>query len=348
MYFSLFFLFLFSTFTLLADWNRDFDLRSHKLIKEFSEFQSPEYLESYSCFLKARENLLKNDSLQNIIKISSFDDKFIMNSKLDDFIFKKRKSDNIKELFVYEVSHLLGGSQFFLPSFPVEIHERKVIVQQKESFIIGEDPLLMPTKEVLQLVSLSDFWKSHLILYILGGRDLVGRNIGVSDKGKLRFFDMENSFVYNSRKSDVANVVQFATQAFDWFHYRKPLDQKTAKDLCLFIRNLQGFENKIARYARYYRPLRFSKEGMFARLAKVRSFSFTSGKSFYDFYAFLYPERSVGLEKLNQIVSQIKGRKVDHGTSLCLISSRTAFSQLSEGNQKILKKWIEENLKSVH
>ncbi len=348
MYFILFFLYLFSAFTLLADWNRDFDLQNHRLIEDFSEFQSSEYLESYSYFLKVRENLLKNDLLQNRMKSSFFDDKFIINNEFDEFILKKRKSDNIKELFVYEVSHLLGGSQFFLPSFPVEINERKVIVQQKESFVVGEDPLLTPPNEVLRLVSLSDYWKSHLILYVLGGKDLVGRNIGVNDKGKLRFFDMENSFIYNSRKAGVANSVQFATQAFDWFHYRKPLDQKTAKELRFFIGNWQGFESKVGRYARYYRSLRFSEEGMFSRLAKVRDFSFTSGKSFYDFYTFLFPERILGLEKLNQIVSKIKGRKVDHGTSLCLISSRTAFSELSKENQKILEKWIEENLKSVH
>ncbi len=329
---------------LYAGWNDDFDSSTEKLVAELSDLSNSGYLDSYECFVDVRRSLLKNASLKNRMKNAFYDDKFIVDNPVYGCILKKRKYDNIKECFVWEVSHFLNASQFFVPSFAIDIGGRKSIVQRKESFIIGEDSSYSHPKNFIEMVSLIDFWKSHLVLYILGGKDLVARNIGINSRGELRFFDMENSFVYSFKKEMINTRVQFAMHSFDWPQYRRPLDEIEAKELEGFIGSWRGFEKKISLYMKY-RPTHFSIERMFQRLAKVRSFSLEKGKSFCDFYGFLFPERALALEELNQIVSEIKGVEVDHGTALCLISSKSELARLSLSHRNALEKWANKNLK---
>ena len=327
--------------SLYCGWNEEFDASSRSVIETFLELQGDSYMDSYAFFSAARNSLLKDSSLRKQCKGSSDEDRFRIIDDVRGIVIKKRQKQRIHELYVWEVSCLLGASEFVVPSFPVEIAGQKMIVQPMEFFAIGRGEEKVPPSSFVKKVPLHEYWKSHLAAYIMGLGDLVGINIGVNSRGVVRFFDTESSFRYVNQPRSVKKLFKtgFVMESFEWPHYRKALSEQDVEELERFILGLSQLEEKIERYLEY-RPFEVDLEGLFYRLAKVRSFSFEAGRSFREFYGYLFPRMNEGLDELNHIVGHIVKRRVDHGASILFACRRQEHYKMSSEERKSLQKWI--------
>ncbi len=332
---------LFSGF-LHADWHGEFDRQTFSLIAELPQFQNVEYEKNLSFFIKRRTSLETDPLLEyQMRKIADLRKKiFFKEFPRKDIILKKRERNCIRELYVWEMSYLLDAAEFVVPSFPVEVAGKVAIMQRKEPFIFAEKDKRTPPKRVTDKVPLSGYWRSHLLCYILSIGDLVGRNIGVGPTGTVRLFDTESSFKYYNEPTpnEKSFKVGFLMESFEWPQYRMPLDAKTAEDIYAYIQSLDNLEEALALYAKI-RAVDIDEEGLRYRLEKVRSFPLEEGKSFADFYGFLYPKLDQGLDELNRMVSSILGHRVDHGTALFFICQRQFSYDLSSKQKKALKEW---------
>ncbi|MFZ0565785.1 MAG: hypothetical protein WAM28_06340, partial [Chlamydiales bacterium] len=60
-----------------------------------------------------------------------------------------------------------------------------------------------------------------------------------------------------------------------------------------------------------------------------------------NFIQSLYPQLFKGLDELNDIVSEILHRKVDHGIALFFATKIIRYWHLTEHQENILNSWIE-------
>ncbi len=325
-----------------AEWNQEFDEQTLALIEALPELQERDYLNSLSFFGKRRSELLNDPLLEYRVKKLSDIKKLILFKDFPekDVILKKRAHNVIREVYVWELSYLLGASEFIVPSFPIAVADKVVVIQKKETFTFADKETRTPPKALMAKVSLENYWRSHLVAYILGLGDLVGRNIGISPSGKIRFFDTESSFKYYNapRLSEPSFKVGFLMESFEWPQYKTPLDQKTATSLGEYIASLSSFEEDLKTY-RECRGFLFDEAGMRYRLDKIRLFSLEEGRSFRDFFSYLYPKLGEGLDELNNMVSSILGRRVGDGSSLFFICQRQDPSKLSSKQKEVMKKW---------
>lgn len=333
-------LFLIFVLPLQADWNHDFDKQSQLLVESLPCFQNPHYCDEYNTFVEIRKILLEDKSLQNKIKNEDPQNKLVLFQKTNDLFIKKRRNDCINELFIWELSYLLNSPEFIVPSFPVHIGGKAVIVQKKEMIEIGKGEFDCPSEDLLKKVSLKNYWKAHILAYLLGFRDLAGRNIGVNTGGMIRFFDNESSFKYVSIKNGGGFTIPFVSQSFDWPQYRIPLDQKTAESLKHFVNSLSDFENELKQYISL-RKLTISEQDLNLRLHMLRNFPLKKGATFRDLYGSLFPQLSPGLDQLNHIVGKIVNHKVDHGTALYFVWRKKKKYNLSDKDNLALDRWIE-------
>lgn len=325
---------------LQADWNAEFDARSKKLIEHLPEYYSEDYKQIRSSFLSIREKLLRDGLLKRQIKETLPEWRLNLLRPREGVVIKKRAANYIKELFTWEVSLLLGSHGYVVPSFPIDILGKRIIVQKMEPFNFGKGDDEIPAPSVIKKVSLVDYWRSHLQAYLLGLGDLLGRNIGVNPDGKIRFFDTEASFGYQNAPWYEGSLIRsgFVMESFDWPQYRVPLDRKSAEALKAFVRECCNFEERLQVYESI-RHVSIMQEDLLRRLQKVRDFDFTEGKSFKDFYVSLYEALGPGLDELNHIVAHITGTKVDHGAALIFIGQRIRKYQLPLDQRKMLSEW---------
>ena len=200
----------------------------------------------------------------------------------------------------------------------------------------------MPPSYEIKKVSIETYWKAHLKAYLLGLGDLLGRNIGISPDGKIRFFDAEYCFFYKNHVHQSGEVIGmgFLAESFDWPQYRDPLDKKTAESLRAFVQGLGSLEENFSLYE-HLRTVSLFTEGTYERLQKVRTFLLEEGKTFRDFVGFLYPSIDPGLDQLNQIVGRIYKRKVDHGASLIFLSQHIVKYKLSQEQRREVREWVD-------
>lgn len=336
--------FLLSFLTILplcADWNLDFDAQTKALIKELPPLQSPHYLREYMLYTKAKALLLKDRrALSKIAKTEPGMKRRIFR-KEDGLIVKKRRNNHIHDLYIWELSFLVGGSEFITPSFPMELAGKRVIVQKLESFEHGEN-LNVLSEKITDKVPLLDYWKAHLQAYLLGLSDLANGNIGVSPTGKIRFFDNESSLVYYNTpvRTEAAFTTGFICQSFDWRQYRMSLDKEMVRELQSFVQRLSHLEED-AKIYKAHRAHSLEGEGFLYRLERVRSFPFKEGATFRDFLGWAFPKMSPGLDALNQMVGQILGKKVDHGSALFFMGRWISFCTLSPQTTLALQQWID-------
>lgn len=330
--------------TLHADWNQTFDEQSNLLMKELPAFQNPTYLQQYKFFIKARKLLLEDVDVTRKIQKVDLGKKRMLFKKKNNLIIKKRCNNHIHELYTWELSYLLGSQEFIVPAFPVEIGGKKVVVQKIEPFTFGS----YPAQEILEKVSLETYWKAHIQAYLLGFCDLAGNNIGVNAEGKIRFFDNEACLGYYNHpiKAGLSFATGFVSHSFNWPQYRTPLDKQTAKILNDFVHSFAHVEEQLKVYG-LHRSLPFST-GINFCLEKVRNFPIKEGATFRDFYGSIYPQMSAGLDELNQIVGQILGRNVDHGTALFIICRKLKHYTLSPEIKFALDQWIEKYIESTN
>lgn len=340
---SIFFVFLFATTAIFCvDWNAQFDEETKSMMRAIPLFQNVRYAESYAHFQKARSILLHDPSFQSKRAAMSSSSRMRFISKEAEGIVKKR-GENIKELYTWELSFLLGSGEYFVPSLPIECDGTYMIIQPIESFCIMRSHIMPKSaKECVEKVPLETYWKAHLQAYLLGIQDLYGRNIGVSSEGIIRFFDTEYSFQYfETGKMNVGCSVGFISQSFDWPHFHVPLDQASLKSVQNFLQSLSVFEELYACYKRY-RHFSFQDNGLFRRLQKIRTVPLKVGMTFSDLYAFLFPSISEGLDPLMQIAEKLMKRPVREGTALLFLCGKILnMHALSREGQERLQHWVE-------
>ena len=336
------FIFLYISSSIYADWNKDFDRQSGFLVEAFPQLQG-EYLSQYEELMQIRAYVLHNKTIQDRIKASTENDKFLIPKERESLIVKKRRYQNLNEFFVWELSFLLGASKFFVPSFPVEIGSNKVIVQKMESFTIGNKNTKIPPKHLIKKVSLIDYWTMHLAAYLLGVSDLVGRNIGINSKGIVRLFDTEKSFYYqnsNQRKNRALKIC-FLSHSLDWPQVTAPLFGETLIAVQEFVQNLPLFIEKLALY-KQYRPFVVEEEKMLVRLRRIQSFPLREGQSFYDFYKSLDPILVTNLPQLENTIQLLLKRPVGLGSMLFFLHVRDCKkNKETSAQEKKLNRWIE-------
>jgi hypothetical protein len=340
------FICLFWALSLQADWNADHDITSKELIESLPAFYAGEYKQARHLFMQIREVLLRDGLLKRQIKETAAENRLILLRPREGVVIKKRAGSYIHELFAWEVSLLFGSSSCVVPSFPVEISGKRVILQQMEPFHFGKGENERPSPSAIKKVCLHDYWKAHLQAYLLGLGDLLGRNIGIDPDGKIRFFDTEATFRYQNqpRLDNGLVAVGFIMESFDWPQYRMPLDRKSVELIRRFIKELQDFEERLSIYENI-RPVSILREDLLVRLEKIRNFPLEEGRSFRDFFGYIYPDLDDGLDELNHIVSHIIGSRVDHGASLFFVSQRMRRYQLSSESKRLLDEWMAKYIK---
>lgn len=336
--------FLLSFLTILplcADWNLDFDAQTKALINELPALQSSRYLQEYTLYTKARALLLKDRRALKKIGQTEPGIKCLIFRKEDGLIVKKRRNNHIHDLYIWELSFLVGGSEFITPSFPMELAGKRVIVQRLEPFHHGERLNVLAAK-ITDKVPLLEYWKAHLQAYLLGLSDLANGNIGVSPTGKIRFFDNESSLIYYNKptRTEAAFTTGFICQSFDWKQYRMPLDKEMARELQSFVQRLSHLEED-AKIYKAHRAHSLEGDGFLYRLERVRSFPFREGATFRDFLGWAFPKMSPGLDALNQMVGEILGKRVDHGTSLFFMGRWIRHYTLSPQTTMALQQWMD-------
>lgn len=328
--------------SLYANWNEDYDATSSSLIEQIAQMQTESYLQESENFTKIRKSLFRDFSLKKELKNSSNNDKFEITRKIEGVILKKRRENNIKEAYVWEVSQFAGSSEFIVPSFAMDMGGKKVVVQKLETFTYGDKKTKCPSSKLVQKVSLKTYWKAHLQAYLFGFTDLVGGNIGVNESGVIRFFDNESSFNYSNTpsRSVIGANVGFISQAFDWPQYKQPLDRNTAEALKAFVLSLSDFEENLQIYLSN-RLIQIDEEGLLYRLEKIRSFPLEEGSSFFDFYSYISPRLALGLDELSNIVNPIIKRNGGHGSALFFMAASKERYKLSRKQKKMIASWLD-------
>lgn len=314
-------------------------------MREFPQLNTRDYREIYKEFVKIRTLLLQDKELEKEIKSSPPEKKMqIIKEKLG-IIIKKRHTNRAKDIYPWELSHLIGSTEYIVPSFPVEIGGKIVIIQKLEKFDIGSN-LLGYDKKIAAKVSLKDYWMALLQAYLFGISDLVAQNIGVNKQGMIRFFDIESCLNYNNipRKEQISpdlTIVKmgFQCQGIDWAQCRRPLDKKTAQQIQRFIRSfIDDFETTFTSYLAY-RPTPYFEEGLQERIAVLKNYPFEEGTTFEDFFYLIYPHMSPGLNKLSRIVTDILGVQTGEATAMFFLSRKIKRTPLTSKQKEALNQW---------
>ncbi len=326
---------------LFADWNTDFDASSELLVESISSMRASYYLKPYDDFHTARSLVLKDDSLKKTINRSLPTDKIQFLKEKEGLVCKKRRNGNIREFFAWELSCLLGVPECVVPSFPIEIGFKKVILQPKESFITGSLKKGNFPLEVMEGVSLERYWRANILSYLLAFKDLLGRNIGINKNGQMRFFDLEYSFLYGDEpaKRRPMDKIEFVSQAFDWPHFERPLSKKAAVALSTFISSLEGLKENLIAY-QLFREVDFRLDEIVDRIDRIKLFSVKEGVSFLDFYKFLFPKMEKGLPKIRHIASRSLRREVRYGTALLFAAGNCRFAKASSQDKQAVYEWV--------
>lgn len=333
--------FILSISACYADWNEDFDNQTALVVKEFPPLQNSSYKRTYKEFQKIREKLLTNRKLVDQIRNWGLEDKLRVIQKGLGVILKKRRNHHLHDFYLWELSYLTGSNNYILPAFPIEIGEKIVIVQPLENFEVGTI-LGGNSKKSTEKVSLETYWKALLQAYILGLSDLVSTNIGINEKGIIRFFDNEACLIYRNApfRNNFSFKMGFQCQAIDWPQYNQPLDGKTAKRVQAFVNSFaSSFEENARRYLSL-RDVTVCEDGMEIRIAHLMNFSYNEGVTFHDFYSYLYPKMSSGFDDLSNIVSNILNMKARHGLSLFFVTRGMKKYNLTNKEKNAIEQWV--------
>lgn len=325
---------------LWGDWNEDYLSNSFLLIQSLDCFGESDEYKNYLVKSQNFKQDIESSALnQELSQLRPKDKKNFFEKK---YVIKKRPNQNINESFFWEISIILSLNDYVTRSFPLEIGNNLVIVQPFEKLEIGSwivNPPLLRTNKV----TIRDFFYAHILAFLLGSQDLSGMNIGLTTDNNIRFFDNEDVFCFGLMpyKTSVSFFVPFISVAFDWLQYREPLSEILAYELKEFISLLKERKNKLSIYAN----IRGVPENIITeicnRIDLLHGCEFHNGMSFENFIQFLYPRLSEGLDELNEIVSEILHRKIDHGIALFFATRMIRYFSLTEYQKKNLDSWIE-------
>ncbi len=332
-------------FTMLcAGWNEDFDTQTDKLTKALPALQNSHYKNFCKLFREVRKKLLADSSLAAEIRSMPLEVKRFIKIESLNVIVKIRRRNEFHDLYPWELSYFAGSSAYVVPAYPVEIAGRVCIVQFLENFEIGS---LRGGghKHNLKKLSAKTYWKAMLQSYIFGMCDLALSNIGVNSSGVIRYFDNESSLIYFNDPSVNLNAFKmgFINQAFNWPQFDRPINKKTSKDINDFINNLSNFEKDLNVYLRY-RFVPIDKASLKERLVKIRNFALKPGVCFRNFYSWIQPKLSSGLNDLKRVLEPIVHNDLGAlgpGTSLITITRRLKYYILTEEQQQSVNQWIQ-------
>jgi len=258
------------------------------------------------------------------------------------YLCNKAPGSNINELYFWELSIVLSLNNYVVPSIPFEISTKKIIIQKLENLTQGSY-LTTPSSSVTKKVSLEDYYRAHLLAFVLGATDLSGGNIGITPTGMIRFYDNENTFTENHpiRKTALSFNVPFVSLAFDWPQYRKAIDSELSFKLKSFVSFLKDKKDEIMAYSKIRNIPENVIMDLFDRIDLLNRFNFSEETAFVDLMRFIYPQLFSGLPELNIIVSKILNRTVDHGISLFFVTRMLKPERLSDEDRAALDSWIE-------
>ncbi|NGX53783.1 MAG: hypothetical protein K1000chlam4_00502 [Chlamydiae bacterium] len=332
----------FSSILAFANWNDDYLADSLRLSRTVQCMNNDFYVSRLLSFEELKNHLIDDSELNAALKSNSVADKIIYWREQANCIIKKRPHDRINDAYVWELSLLLSMPDCVVPTYPVEIANKKVVIQNLENLTFGSW-IVIPNHESVRSVSLEDYWKAHLLAYILGFSDLSGMNIGIGDDQKIRFFDNEDVFSGNSApcRSGRFFQVEFVSTAFDWPQYRAPISHNFAQELGAYATSLLDKKGELMHYVQIRNIPPGAEHGIQERMELLSQFAFSEGTTFRDFYAFLYPNMASGLDELSDLVGKILNRKIDHGIAVFFATRTIRYWGLSEEVQFELDQWIE-------
>ena len=326
-----------------ADWNKKFDHQSHELVQQLPLLQNSDYIKDFNFFIAARNKILKDKALVEEVANSANEERLWIEMPDLGVMLKKRPRDRIYDLYPWELSYLLRSNKYVLPSFPMEIGGKKVILQRFEQFEVGHIYTGGYSEDSVGKVALETYWKALLQAYLMGLGDLKMSNIGINADGLIRFFDNEACFVFRNApyKMHLGMKAAFLCQIFDWPQYRQPLDKQLAKQLRAFVSSFLDYVENFAIYQKC-RELALDMDAIAHRLKKVKDFKIRPGVTFRDFFGSLYPRMNPGLDQLNQIISGILKKEIDHGSALIFFSRMMKlYPQSTAKQQTAIDKWID-------
>lgn len=323
--------------SLLAGWNEKYDEETECLCRTFEALDTSEYRKYYEDFSVVRQKSLEDKELRKEIGKMSSSSKKIFLRKKDGTVIKKRPWERLGEAYVWEISALLGSPDCIVPSFPVEIGGKKVVLQKKASFTTSD----VASRSLIKQISCAAYWKAHLQAYLFGMGDLVARNIGITKKNEILFFDIESSFKYRSlKRSKLGFHTGFLSHSLTWPQFQKPLTREEAISVRYFIDSLANIRDTLDRYLDC-RSGFSHREGLLYRLDKILEFPLEEGCSFFDFYSFLFPELFKGIEEWCEIVSEWKKKSVGIGEALMIARKKIGEGPISREQRQRIMKWLD-------
>lgn len=329
-----------------CDWNNDFLTKSHFLYKKHLSFQR-NYLFYLSIIQEYQSlGLYFSNVSENYQKIRDASNKDKENYFYRDFILKKRSFNNINELFVWELSCILGLSEFVVPSIPYEIDNKKLIIQKIEPLTHGSYYLFSPPETAINHVSLDCYWKAHLLAFILGFGDLSGMNIGISTEGVMRFYD--NEAVFHTNISPIqtkdAFFFFFVSVAFDWPQFDEPISYTVSCNLKRVVKNISDSKELLLHYGQERGISMNVIKDFMERIDLLSRFSLEEGMCMRDFFRSLYPRVDAGMEQLVTLASQITKLPLKEGSALFFFTRLIKFWRVTEEERIAIQAWIEHYL----
>jgi hypothetical protein len=322
--------FLFFLVSVYADCSSNKILFEEPFYPRCSCLTSFSFTTDWNWFLEKKNGCLGSNFFQEKIGYINSQDRYIFFIPGVDVVVKKRKQDCLKEVCAWEISSWLGSFCPIIPTFPIEIGNHSVVIQRKE--------VLFAKGMGIERIPVAAYWETFLLAYILGCRDLSLEDMGIDSTGRIRLFDLQGCFHYDSPKAHKGRFHPgFWTELLCFPHYRMPLAAADVGRIKQFIALLQCIEDNIRTYL-FYRSCSFNidLDALFFRIYQVKNFLLFEGVTLCDLYKHLFPCMGEGLDELRLIIGSTKYMPIDHGEALRFLM-RGSFSHKT---RKQIQKWI--------
>lgn len=286
-----------------------------QVIKYPQFFEKKQKLFAFSDALSLNSNLIRE------IKKSRYRGGKYLLKRGSCYLKKRHEGNAMNDLYVWELASVLQEN----PNIPAVIVYRfkdmDMLIQEAVEMEIGLAYKGSP-KSARQ-VGLEEYWMGNLISYVLGLCDLHAGNIGITKDLRMVFFDNEFLDEYTNvprfKHFAINEHSIFISGSFDWPQYRLVVDEILANKLTALASSWTDAIESIRVYSKMRNLPQKYVDAIVRKIELISDFPFRNGVRFADFYAYLYPELSEGLDDLCAIVGKCMGRKIGPGTALSKI-----------------------------
>jgi hypothetical protein len=256
------------------------------------------------------------------------------------FVLKWRVENIIHEAYTWDLSLLLGMPEYVVPSYPIESSDRRAVIQD---FIVFPQVKVMasPPPELVAQVSLRDYWRAHLLAFLLGMNDLSGANIAVLEGGIPSFFDNESAlYPFDPvKKNTLSFRLPYISVAFDWPQFNEPIPAALADEvesyLHTFIPRLPGlFE---------YGRIRHVQELVYRVVYRMRialGWKIRPGMTFADLYRQIFPRMMEGYPEMRDFVFSCVGHPIGVGSTFFFTTKDARHFTFTPEQKEWLNSWI--------